>query len=62
MIEAKARASRQEKLTGDVSAVLDSARIHNTWRSTAVLIYRNWLEHLCAQKRRGGKLLCGVGA
>jgi homoserine O-succinyltransferase len=62
MIEAKARASRQEKLTGDVSAVLDSVRILNTWRSTAVLIYRNWLEHLCAQKRRGGKLLCGVGA
>jgi hypothetical protein len=59
-IEAKARASRQEKLLGEVSAVLDSVRIHNTWRSTAVLIYRNWLEHLCTQKRHGGKLLFGL--
>jgi hypothetical protein len=53
-IEAKARASRQEKLLGEVSALLNSVRIHNTWRSTAVLIYRNWLEHLCTQKRHGG--------
>ena len=60
-IEAKARASRQEKLLGDVSAVLDSVRIHNSWRSTAVLMYRNWLEHLCTQKRQGSKLICGIG-
>ena len=51
-IEAKARVSRQEKLLDEVSAVLNSARIQNSWRSTAVLIYRNWLEHLCTQKRR----------
>ena len=53
-IEAKARASRQEKLLGEVSAVLKNVRIHNTWRSTAALIYRNWLEHLCARKRQCG--------
>jgi hypothetical protein len=53
-IEAKARASRQEKLLGEVSAVLNSIRTHNTWRSTAVLIYHNWLELLCTQKRHGG--------
>jgi homoserine O-succinyltransferase len=61
-IEAKARASRGEKLLGEVSAVLNSVRIPNTWRSTAVLIYRNWLEHLCTQKRHGGKRLLGAGA
>ena len=60
-IEAKARASRQEKLIGDVSAVLNGVRIQNTWRSTAVLIYRNWLEHLCTQNRHRGKLLLSVG-
>jgi hypothetical protein len=59
-IGAKARESRQEKFLGEVSAVLNSARIHNTWRSTAVLIYRNWLKHLCSQKRRSGKLMCTV--
>jgi homoserine O-succinyltransferase/O-acetyltransferase len=55
--EAKARASRQEKLLGELSAVLNSVRIQNTWRSTAVLIYRNWLEHLCMQKRHSGQLM-----
>jgi homoserine O-succinyltransferase len=50
-IENKARASREEKLLGELSAVLDSVRIHNTWRSTATRIYRNWLEHLGKQRR-----------
>jgi homoserine O-succinyltransferase len=59
-IEAKARASRQEKLLGEVCAVLNSARIQSTWRSTAVLIYRNWLEHLYTQKRHGSKLSFGM--
>jgi homoserine O-succinyltransferase len=61
-LEAKARASRPEKLLDELSAVLTSVRIHNSWRSTAVLLYRNWLEHLCTQKRHGSKLLVGVGA
>lgn len=60
-IEAKARASRQQTLLSEVSAVLNGVRIHNTWRSTAVLIYRNWLEYLCTQKRYGGNLLIGAG-
>ena len=49
-MQAKARASRQENLLGEVSALLDRVRIHNTWRSTAALIYRNWLEHLCTHR------------
>jgi homoserine O-succinyltransferase/O-acetyltransferase len=53
-IETRARTSRREQLLGEVSAVLNSVRIHNTWHGTAVLIYRNWLEHLCTQKRLGG--------
>ena len=32
-IEAEARASREEKLFGEVSAVLNSVEIHNTWRA-----------------------------
>jgi homoserine O-succinyltransferase len=60
-IEARARVSRQENLLGEVTAVLSSVRILNTWRSTAVLIYRNWLEYLCTQKRHGVKLLFSVG-
>jgi homoserine O-succinyltransferase len=56
-IEAKARASRQEKLLAECSAVLNGVRIHNTWRSTAALMYRNWLEHLWTQKRNGGQFM-----
>jgi homoserine O-succinyltransferase len=56
-IEARARTSRQEKLLGEVSAVLSGVRIHNTWRSTAVLIYRNWLEHVGTTKRHGAGLV-----
>jgi homoserine O-succinyltransferase/O-acetyltransferase len=60
-IEARARALRQEKLFCEVSAVLNSVRIHNSWRSTAVLIYRNWLEHLYTQKRHGANRMFAVG-
>jgi len=52
-VEAEVGASRREKLLGDVSALLNSVQIHNTWGSTAVLIYRNWLGHLCTQKGLG---------
>jgi homoserine O-succinyltransferase len=61
-IEAKAQASRRENLLGEVFSVLNGVRIHNTWRNTGVLIYRNWLEHLRTQKRHGGCPLYGVGA
>jgi homoserine O-succinyltransferase/O-acetyltransferase len=60
-IEAKARTSRQEKLLGEVSAVINSVHIRNTWSSTAALIYRNWLEHLYKQKHHRGKLRLSVG-
>jgi homoserine O-succinyltransferase len=50
-IESEARAARREEFLGAVSAVLNGARLHNTWRSTAVGIYRNWLEHL--RERQG---------
>ena len=53
-IEAKAQASRQEKLLSEVSTVLTHVRINNTWHSTAALIYQNWLEDLCTQKRPSG--------
>jgi homoserine O-succinyltransferase len=60
-IEAKSRASRAENILGEISAVLNSVRIQNTWRGTAALIYRNWLDLLSTQKRRSGKLAIGVG-
>lgn len=49
-IEIQARASREERLLEAVSALLSNTQIQNTWRSTAVCIYRNWLDHLGAQQ------------
>ena len=53
-IEARARISPEENLLSEVNTLLDSAWIHNTWRSTAILIYRNWLKHLWMQNRHCG--------
>jgi homoserine O-succinyltransferase len=60
-IEARARTSRQEMQVDEVSVVLNSVQIRNNWVSTSTRIYRNWLDHLCAQKRYGGKIMCEVG-
>lgn len=49
-IEARARGSRQEHFLDEVSAALDGVRIRNTWRNTATLVYRNWLEQLRRKK------------
>ncbi len=46
----KALIDRDHDLLEQVSAVLDKPEIENTWRATATLIYRNWLEYICACK------------
>jgi hypothetical protein len=61
-IEVKARASRDEKTLGELLTVLGGVRIQNGWRCTGALIYRNWLKHLCMQKRCSAKLMVGAGA
>jgi len=52
-IEAKAQVCREEDLLDDISDVLSCVEIDNTWRSTAILIYRNWLEYLSRKKAHG---------
>jgi homoserine O-succinyltransferase len=47
--EAKTRPA--EQLVAKVSGILEKTRIENTWQSTAASIYRNWLQHICAQKK-----------
>ncbi|HEY3968740.1 MAG TPA: homoserine O-succinyltransferase [Planctomycetaceae bacterium] len=48
----RSNASRREQILNELSAVLSGVQIHNTWRSTATVIYRNWLESLCRKKGR----------
>jgi homoserine O-succinyltransferase len=55
-IEVRARASRDVKYLAEVTSVISHVRIQNTWRDTAVLIYRNWLEHLWTQKHQRDEL------
>lgn len=42
---------RSPKLLANVSALLEKPEIENTWRLTAALIYRNWLEYIRARKQ-----------
>jgi homoserine O-succinyltransferase len=49
----RAQSDRREEVLGDLHAALRSASPANTWRPTGEAFYRNWLLHLCAQKRRG---------
>lgn len=53
-MEAKAGTSCPEQLVGEVSAVLNRVQIDNTWRGTATLIYRNWLDYLWTQRHLQG--------
>jgi len=46
----KAMSCRSEDLLSSVAAVLESEKIENTWRRTAVRLYRNWLEYICARR------------
>jgi homoserine O-succinyltransferase len=49
-LEEKAVSARSEALLPEIAAVLQNKKIENTWQSSAALIYRNWLAHICAQK------------
>jgi homoserine O-succinyltransferase len=56
LLRDEALASRRDELLRDVSAVLASVQIDNTWRATATRTYRNWLEYLWAQKEQRAKI------
>lgn len=46
----EAMSCRSEELFASVCAVLETARVRNTWRPMMARIYRNWLEYICARK------------
>ena len=49
-LQEKTLARRREELLPELTFILANKRIDNTWQSSAVGIYRNWLRHICAQK------------
>jgi homoserine O-succinyltransferase len=44
-----------EETLAEVSKILESIRIDNTWHSTAANTYRNWLQLIRAQKQQSAK-------
>jgi homoserine O-succinyltransferase len=51
-LEGRAIRGRNEELLMEISNTLGMRTIKNTWSSSATGMYRNWLEHICAQKER----------
>jgi homoserine O-succinyltransferase len=51
VLREKAIANRSEDLLATIAALLEKPEIENTWRLTAALIYRNWLEYIRARKQ-----------
>ncbi|HEY6445211.1 MAG TPA: homoserine O-succinyltransferase [Acidobacteriaceae bacterium] len=41
----------REELIGTMSSLLEAVRVENSWQTTAVCIYRNWLAYVSTQKR-----------
>jgi homoserine O-succinyltransferase/O-acetyltransferase len=50
-LEEIAKESRSENLLQELSRILESTAIENSWRQTGKKIYQNWLDYICAQKR-----------
>jgi homoserine O-succinyltransferase len=49
-LQARALTDRREELLAEFPTALAAGKVTNTWRSTAVSLYRNWLLYICAQK------------
>jgi homoserine O-succinyltransferase len=46
----RALADRREEVLADFPTALAAGTVTNTWRTTATLVYRNWLSYLSAQR------------
>jgi homoserine O-succinyltransferase/O-acetyltransferase len=49
-LQQEAGTRTRKGLFEEVCAVLDETQNRNAWHSTAVRIYKNWLDYICAQK------------
>lgn len=49
-IRQEAETNIRKELLDQLSKVLEKSRIDNTWNTTAIQIYRNWLQEICVRK------------
>lgn len=52
-IRREAEKERRELLLNEVSIILENTKIENTWGTTAVQIYGNWIQQIFARKNQG---------
>jgi homoserine O-succinyltransferase/O-acetyltransferase len=43
---------RREELLAEFPTAAAAGKVSNTWRSTAEILYRNWLRYICSEKQR----------
>lgn len=55
----EARLFPREELLREVSAILETTRIHNSWHQTALSLYRNWLGYLASVRNPGAHCSSG---
>jgi homoserine O-succinyltransferase len=51
-LQQNATSLRRDQLLAGIASVMETIQIENTWQSTAVRIYSNWLDYLRTCKRR----------
>jgi len=51
-VRERALSDRRQELLADFPTALVAGKVKNTWHSTAVSVYNNWLLYLCTQKDR----------
>jgi homoserine O-succinyltransferase len=61
----QAIARRGANLVGAVGNAMDASRFQNSWQSSAVNIYRNWLQFICERKSESkrelnGRAICSI--
>jgi homoserine O-succinyltransferase len=49
----KALSNRSAAFAVQLTSTLERIEVENTWRATAVRLYRNWLDYICARKNAG---------
>jgi homoserine O-succinyltransferase len=50
-LQEKTLSRTHEGLLSELTVILANQRIHNSWQSSALGIYRNWLRHISARKK-----------
>jgi homoserine O-succinyltransferase len=49
-LQQEAMTNRRPDLQNEITAVLENTAIKNTWQSTALCVYRNWLRYISIEK------------